>query len=348
MPFASGTANSFSDLLTALRTACTDNGWTLSGDVLHKGTLYVETLLSKLGEGAGTLPANSRLSVRSGNGIDGSNNLTDAARTAGLGLLRATSGTSYPDWDWPVNYYIHVLSNPDEVAMFVQYDAGQRWQWVAFGQSPAPGNMGTGNWHSGSLGQTYGTDIYLQINRCAMAVGGVNYYVGNTLGTWMPAPFWMIAISNQPPTRAVNNSYIHGCINDDTSAVSWSRSDWGFNVGDVAGQGPQAAAAPICGTLLGMTPNAWNQETVLVPVQILQKRKSAKVSIVGEFQHIRMCRNDYIDPAGIITLGPDRWRVYPCHMKNVATRNGSNVGTGSGGRSDHTGTIAMAIRYDGP
>ena len=71
MAYETGSANSFADLLAALQAACTGNGWTLSGNVLHKGTCYAEVKLTQT-QGSVVWP-NSALGVRACNGIDGSN-----------------------------------------------------------------------------------------------------------------------------------------------------------------------------------------------------------------------------------------------------------------------------------
>lgn len=91
------------------------------------------------------------------------------------------------------------------------------------------------------------------------------------------------------------------------------------------------------------SPNAWNAETHLVRLQILCPRREWKSSIVGEIKHARFARNDFLADGEVITLGADRWKVYPAHRKNVAARDGvANSG------ADHSGTCALAIRYDGP
>ena len=41
MAYVSGTANDLAALRTAIINACTANGWTLSGSVLSKGSLYL-------------------------------------------------------------------------------------------------------------------------------------------------------------------------------------------------------------------------------------------------------------------------------------------------------------------
>ena len=89
------------------------------------------------------------------------------------------------------------------------------------------------------------------------------------------------------------------------------------------------------------SPSAWNGESVLVPIQVITSRPSNLWSLVGELTHARYVRLDNLEPGQLITLGPDRWKVYPFYRKDATARDG-------GDGIDHTGTLGWAIRYDGP
>ena len=329
MAYVTGQASTLADLLFALRNACTANGWTLSGNVLRKGTCFAEVKLNKLNIAAA--PANGAISVLACNGIDGSNNPTDAmAQPAFVGFLN-TTGSLYPAWDFPVTYHIHVNTAPDEVYLLVNYNAGLQWQWLGFGQSPAPGNAGTGNWAAASLSNYTG----VQGVATASCLTGGAVQIGGSFSypRFCPIPFWIGGFGDATANQV--NYAIHGAINDTNGTSGWSPQ--------VA---PATAAGFVCAAwamvpLLDRTPNSWNSETVLLPVEILQLRASAKTSIIGELGHLRMCRNDYLPDGTVVPLSPDRWKVYPCYQRNTTTRNG-------GDNVNHSGTIAMAIRYDGP
>lgn len=179
MAYITGTANSLSDLLAALRNACTANGWVLSGNVLRKGTCFAE-IIAVPKVGLTTHADFGFLQVRGGNGIDSGNNLTDtpldyAAAWPACGVIGPNGNdrgvSTYTDWDWPVTYHIHVHASPDEVFLMVNYGAGQYWQGLSFGQSPSPGCPGTGNWvwasnprravDTGTAGRLGGRDTYV-------------------------------------------------------------------------------------------------------------------------------------------------------------------------------------------
>lgn len=340
MAYLTGSANSLTDLIAALQSACTSNGYTLSGNVIHKGTLFCEV---KLGRFPITeAPNNAAISVRSCNGIDGSNLPTDAAPyEAFIGRLRSsTSPSVYADWDWPVTYHIHINTAPDEVVMVVNYDAGQRYQILMFGQSPAPGNLGTGNWHYAHIPNT-GTGDAPSVSGHAFAPGGsvMTRYYGLIVGF---GPFWWSAQGFSISYGIRQNSMCHGVIDDTTELPRWC-ADRGSMNGTAGGH--VVCAGEMAHPLLFNTPNAWNQQTSLVRIEVFQARVSSKVSHILSIEHSRMCRNDFIDPGDVIDLAPDRWKVYPLHKKNTASRNGNpNNST----PTDHSGTVALAVRYDGP
>lgn len=332
MAYVTGTANSFADLLTALRNACTSNGWTLSGNVLHKGTCYAESMLNAGAYFSHPNPG-STISVRAGNGIDGSNALTDSA-VSGVGAPRmgvVPSTTPLVDWVWPVTYHVHVLTAPDEVYFRVNYNGGQKWQQLSWGQSPASGNAGTGNWASafmsGSIPPPSLTDSCLAVSPAGAVI--------NVFSSLLLAcePFFGVPGSGGAVDGISANAHMHGAIDNTSGLPVWTPDNFAVTTSG------SASAATAVVPLLAYSPNAWNQQAGLLPVHVLQYRPSAKVSLIGELGHLRFLRNDFIADGEIVTLGSDRWKVYPMHSKNIAARDGA---------PSHSGTLAVAVRYDGP
>lgn len=340
MPYYTGTVTSLAGLRTALINACVSEGWTNVGDVVHKNGCYASLVVGNTNEESGA-PPNCRLIMWVGNGIDGSNNLTDPAGIAGvrIGFLRAADNT-YPEWDWPVTYHLHIMTDPDEVYLFVNYGAGQFWQQLAWGKSPAEGNAGTGNWMYGTLPRIGSPSIYRRVNTCSIEPSGgyLDAYTGTNY--FCPAPFFWRGKQLSYDIRL--NAQIHGCINSSTGLPVWSDDFYPLGFGDQTL--PLVSSGVPLQPLMTVIPNLWNQEVVLLPCQIFQSRPDAKISLIGELQHLRFTRNTYILPGEIVQLGPERWKVYPCYRRNVDVPNGTSGDAGI----DHSGTIAMAIRYDGP
>ena len=129
MAYVTGTSANLAALLTDIRTACTDNGWTLSGDILHKGDAYVRTTTS-----------GTALLLRGGTGKDGSNNLTGLApRDCKFDGVTAQAIT------YPVTYHVFIFTSPDEVYIVINYES-DFYQVAGFGLSDVSGLTGTGGW----------------------------------------------------------------------------------------------------------------------------------------------------------------------------------------------------------
>lgn len=336
MPYVTGTAANMAAIASALVAACTANGWTQDGAILSKGGCYVRLGTAIEDEGTPTPPAGSRLLVQAGNGAS-SGVLTDAADWgARIGLLQHASTTAFPDWDWPVTYHIHVLTDPDEVYLVVNYGAGEFFQHLAFGKSPGPGNAGTGNWHSASIPRAGYSQR--RVNSVGISPDGASLssFSQRVLG---PGHFFWPGAKDTSYVDYLSGA-MHGAIHAGTGLPIWSHPTNPYSVGGATDYGRIAAGLTIQ-PLMSYQPNAWNHEAVLLPCQIAQDRPDSKTSIIGELGHLRFLRCDYLDPGAIIDLTPDLWKVYPMYRKNTAARDG-------GSNIDHSGTMAMAIRYDGP
>ncbi|OWJ91121.1 hypothetical protein B6S59_25455 [Pseudomonas sp. A46] len=211
-------------------------------------------------------------------------------------------------WTFPINFAIHILTAPDEVYLITNRNV-DTYDWAAFGAGNVAGLPGTGMWATASLGDNYFVSTGAEIS----ATSGGN---GTSIAS-SRAPFWQTVTDNR-----LRNAVLHHGLD-------------GGNWADTTELRGMLAAAPH----IARSPNAWNGESVLLPIQLYVSRPSSKRSIVGDLAHARYLRIDNYDPTEVIPLGPDQWRVYPFFRKDTANRNGG------GG---NTGTFGWAIRYDGP
>lgn len=128
MGYYTGTANDLEALRQAIFTACTGEGWTLAGDVLHKDGLYARLQV-----------VSGSLRLLGGTGIDGSHALTGAAgnytQIGGLGIV------------YPLTYELFLFAS--EVYVVVNY-AVDRYQWCAWGRTTVQGVGGSGIWFGAS------------------------------------------------------------------------------------------------------------------------------------------------------------------------------------------------------
>lgn len=323
MAYFVGTANSLHDLRDNVYMALTANGWTLTSNTVHKNGTYISLTVTGTGVSLG-----SYLNLSVGNAMDSANPTDFVQSRIGLIPRDGGAGLNQTSWSWPVAYYIHILQDPDEFYLLVNY--GAFWQSLAFGKSPVLGNPGTGNWCHGSQG----INAICYDNTLAISPDGVvsQYYWAANMGCNIP--FALRSVGGG--SSAQSGSRIHAYTGL-AGGVGWSPPLSALASGGASSMVPLTP-------LLRTQPNAWNLEATLLPCQIFQGRESQKSSLVGELKHLRITRNDYLPDGEVITLGADRWKVYPAYRRNTGARDGV-----SGEQpADHSGTMAIAIRYDGP
>ncbi|HRL94697.1 MAG TPA: hypothetical protein PK873_14185 [Pseudomonas sp.] len=317
MAYYNGSANSFNDLLTALASACVAEGWTWADGILSKGSAFVKLYTNSDG-----------ILIQGGTGKTGTTLDGASPHTPRLGRIHASLGAQPA---WPMAYSIHLGSTPDEVYLIARHNVDY-FYWLAFGLSDVPGLLGTGLW-LGAVA-TLSPESYL-----SGGAGGV--YIdadGSGTDSWQnglcssAALFWKT--NNIAPSKSQNT--VH-CLLD---GVAWADTPTTSGSAAVGKLQAVVCASP----QLTRSPNTWNSEAILIPIQAYLTRASAKMSLVVDVKHARYVRVDNYTPEQIITLGPDKWKVYPFYRKNVANRNGQS----GGAMIDHTGTFGWAIRYDGP
>ena len=321
MAYTSGSANDMEAVRTAIFTLCVANGWTLNsaGGILSKNGVFFSLA-------SNTTSVPQSLAIRGGTGIDGNNALTGQP-----GGFAAMTRVSYPASDpvFPLNYEIHVLTNPDEVYAVINYNVDS-YQYLSFGKSNVQGlpSTATGAWFSASS-----AGISWDNNYVFLSIGGAasSYYR-------CPGMFWTEggvsgAVGPEPATNVPGNSFIHS----DLEGRGWSG---GYNNVNTASSAASARS------LLRVLSSAWNGESVLLPYPIYQHYlEISKLGLVADLAHVRHVRIDNHAPGDIIVLGADKWKVYPWMKKVITSRDGaSSDSTGAQG----TGTIGYAVRYTGP
>ncbi len=309
--YITNTANNLEALRSALFDACVSAGWTLSGDIIWRGNVFVRIIVNGI-----------YLECWPGTGKDGSNNIVGMpAYPVRMGRLVANTAT---DFNFPLTYHIHIPGDGDEVYMVVNYNVDQ-YQYIAFGQSTVQSVPGTGAWCSASATALW-QSAYISLTN----LGGTSY---NTCpGLFFANDAFTGGNGAESTGRYPGQSLIHHGLD----ARGWSGGYYQNNL--AIGLGPVAA-------LHSVLPNAWNSESNLLPIQVWIPRTSGnKLSLVADIQHARYMRIDNHTPGEIITLGEDRWKVYPWWKKVTTSRNGNN---GSSTGAEGTGTMGWAIRYDG-
>ncbi len=330
MAHYTGSANDFAELLAALRNACVAEGWALTGNVLSKGAAFIK--IEDI-----TLDANTprSLMLTGGTGLSGTNLLQPSAVTPRMGRGHNNAAA----YVWPMSYHIHIHTNPDEV-YFVANWSIEYFMWLAFGISDVPGLAGTGLWLTANAMRQYNSG-YLEPVSYSYSIyansggsgPGYNSYYRNT------GPFWRTNTRYSAGAVSLYGKYYQDAVH--TGLNSLGADGWAGvptatgstapgNIDAILAQQPHMARQP----------SAWNNEAILLPIQVYELTSSNKRQLIVDVRHARYLRIDNYEPGQVITLGPDRWRVYPFWRKNIAQRDG-------GGNLEHTGTFGWAIRYDG-
>lgn len=301
MAYYSGTASSLADLRTALLTHAQADGWVLTGDVLSKAGVYFQILVTA---------KNITCLGCEDNAVS-----NPAPGVVQIGTVWEKTGYTTRLISFPCNY--EVFGFTQELYLVVNYDV-DTYQWMAFGKSSVAGLPGQGGWCGATIGSSVpdgGTEGPISIGPTQ---GGSSY------PTTSGALFWT-SISTQACAR---NAWVNSGL--DSHGWTWKGA---------------AADSPIgirhLSPLVALQPSSWNSESTLLPLRAYKERPSYKSSLVADLVNARIFRIDNMAPGDILTLGPDQWKVYPWHRKNILVRDGG-ISTGV----NHSGTFGWAIRYE--
>jgi len=301
MSYYSGTATSLTALRDALLTHAQADGWVLTGNVLSKAGVYFNIGLTTL-------------NITCLGCVD---NAGSSPAPGVVSIGRVWSATGYPTCEisFPCNY--EVFGFAQELYFVVNYDT-DNYQWMAFGKSTVQGLSGQGGWcgattkeamvgSGGNIGPIYITPT-----------GGGRGYWEETAG----ALFWATLLTNS----AAKNCW----VNHGLDGLGWNYSTTNYYPIGIRHN-----------NLLTMQPSVWNGEAVLLPLQCFIERGAYKSSLVADLEHARHIRIDNLTAGSILTLGSDKWKVFPWLKKDATARDG-------GLSVRHTGTFGWAVRYEGP
>lgn len=382
MAYYSGTASSLTDLRTALLTHAQTDGWAATGDTSFTGSISATTLTVSAisagsiqkGEvitGAGVTAGTTVTALGTGTGGVGTYTVSVSQSVASttitqpgkvlskggvffrigetatnitclgcesdvvanpapgvvmLGRIFFASGYPTREISFPCNY--EVFGFAQEMYLVVNYDV-DAYQWMALGKTTVPGIPGQGGWCAASIGSdipsnTTGTvtgPVYMQIS----SASSITTFPGGAVANCAMAG----------SSALVSNATYNIHVNHNLDAHGW-RQDGTTN--SVLPIGMHA-----CSQLIWQQPSGWNSEATLLPLRFYKMRTSFKSSLILDCVNVRHFRIDNMTPGDILTLGSDKWKVFPWYRKDVTARNGN----GNGDRN-HTGTFGWAIRYEGP
>ena len=317
MAYITGSAASFADLKTAIENACTANGWTLSSGILSKNGCFFQLV-------AGTSDGYARLQLFGGTSQTGTTLNGQPPSNYGAKICSNVGNVI----SFPINYEIHLFTNPDEVYCIINYNS-DFYQQLSFGKSDVPGIGGTGAWFTGAKRSDQTLTDTTRGDKVSMAV-----YWPETVGVASNGGYTCgLFLGGSEHGGSHNANFVHTGLD----ATPW-RTGYG---GDSALTGFKSAGSSV-GSLLQQLPNLYNNANVLLPIKPTAVRSSGGITIIANPKNARYLRIDNVVPGEIITFGAEQWKCYPFYRKDATARNG--VGWPG---ATHSGTFGYAIRYTG-
>lgn len=333
MAFETGTFTSLADLRTKVRTFLAAQGFTVTaGDAIHDGgSVYVELTYSANLHFDG-VSNHDALELKAGTGesggaITGWNGSTHQVRAYfGRSSLDGQVIMTFPG----VYYFFHdAVSN--NFACVLNHDTNFI-QWLGFGEVEKIGAWSGGFW----AGATFGT-----------------YFVSGNASNYFMADLGYLSNFGQ---RSCGYGFWYGTDGDATVSYSSNISlscdidgapgDWLNNSEDYA---PSFSGSRLNTYMRWLGKSDFNDKAPLVPIYVAVLRAASKITVAG---HLPFARHVYIKNYGIgdiMTLGADRWMVFPHIRKTDHDLGLPNDGYSlPAGDQYSSGNYGFAIKYDGP
>ncbi len=307
MAYTASTFSTMASLKTAIESFAVTNGWSLDASgTLWKGTNYVRL--------SSTAHAD-RLTISAANSVDFATQLCPQKQSVYV-----------PSGYLPATYQIFVNTTPDLIVVVIGY-ATTRVQWIAFGSIVKYGSWTGGNWFGASMVEfdADNPDDDVLLGPTFSAGGGSPYYRSSSA-----AMFW----------NGNNVENYGGSLYGGRSTHLHCELDGYIWPGAGSKTDPFPSFPQYADPIHSRTPNTWNAEAVMTPLWLFFPRPDGYFSPIGHVEHVRSIRITNYNPGDVITLGSEKWKVFPWFQKNTAQPDGGVYG--------HTGTFGFAVRYDGP
>lgn len=297
MPYFTGSISTPADMKSLIETQAVANGWTKTGEVLHKGLSAIKL----------TAPNTNRLEIDAYTNSDGVTG--PASDTRSIYLANSHK---------PATYHLFIHADPDIIVFVIVYNVNNV-QVMMFGDIKKIHNSAYvgGNFYFATLAENM-----TAVDQSKITFGGATSLGSGNLdsGTYTASmPFVTPSVFGIQPHE--KNKQIRIEIDGE---VWVDQSKVVFTDASIIS--------------LYRSPNTWNSQTHLVPMNLQFAGKDDLWHYLGFLEHIRLVRIDNYELGDIITITPDQWKVFPWTRKNSVSRNG--------GTAAESGTIGFAVRYD--
>lgn len=280
MAYLTGTVSNVSDLFTVIKTACTDNGYTVNN---ASGTVSYFTKGSN----------NTRLELFSSSSYLGIRNCQTVPEASPVQPYTRT----LPFIGSGLTYHIGIFTDPDMFILNLQY-ANERAVTLFFGNinktgnsSPIGGGVAFASTQSNNVTQA---ENFFFLDNKELVDGGASYI------NYIPFAHCYTYNSVCGNGLAGNSVWDHGLS-----------GTGGFS----------AILDPAIIYPLFYSPNTWNNQAVLIPMDIAVLLSGSSIAPCGTIPHLFLLRIDNYNINDIITIGSDQYKVFTWGKKGVGLGN---------------------------
>lgn len=310
MAYSSGTVTTAAGLVSAIQAFATVNGWTVAGDYISKGDVYVH------------LWAESVKEIRIQGARGGT--WTEPDICARYAKLYFAAGYSWPA---SATYHLFYSGTPDTLWCTLNWDV-VRWMHIGFGMLSKLGTWTGGQWFFATGCMHFGGNHLLIQEH----IDGLFQSI-STSGEDSPAlPFWS---SRDRAGYSGKNSFVECALRGHIWEATGALND--------SGDGNTIHCPTVITPTQKRSPNAINAQTILTPFDLYLRDTDDYYMAIGRPEHIRFVRLANYNPGDTLTIGSDAWRVYPAYVLDATQPDGK---LGCYGCTPSTGNLGIAVRYD--
>ena len=314
MAYSSGTVTTAAGLVSAIQAFATINGWTVAGDYISKGDVYVH------------LWAESADEIR----IQGARGGTWTAPDICARYAKLFFADGY-SWPASATYHLHYSGTPDTLWCTLNWDV-VRWMHIGFGMLSKLGTWTGGQWFFATGCMHFGGN-HLLGHRYSIQEHIDGLFPGVYTAGSPALPFW--SSRDRGPDYSGKNSFVECALRGHIWEATGDLED--------SGDGNTIHCPTVITPTQKRSPNAFNAQTILTPFDLYLRDTDGYYMAIGRPEHIRFVRLVNYNPGDTLTIGSDDWRVYPAYVLDATQPDGK---LGCYGCTPSTGNLGIAVRYD--
>ncbi|MDC0003809.1 hypothetical protein OAE19_05355 [Porticoccaceae bacterium] len=336
MPFQTGVVASFAALKTEMLSFFTANGWTQETDIIKRNGVF-----AKITTGTTPSDGDNYIRLEGGKGSDGSGNLV--AKHDGPGPFNNNSGQMSASFGlgaanamvFPITYNFQLFSSPvDEFWCFIQFN-GDRCQHMGFGNINKSASFSGGGFYSSMTAEVNSTQQQMYNWSSFNLLSNEGY--GNNQNVGSRSAIEMIPFHG---ARGIDSNVFAGSVvHAEVGGSEWFSSHKVTNSAPYPLSESMVAGHRETGAMQKVSESTVNGMPNLIPFNLRVRGYDNNLQTIGSLENIRFSQIGLMNFGQVESDGTDRWKFYPLYKKDASA---------SVGGVNHTGTMGLAVRYDGP